>query len=160
MNEVTIGNEYTPVSLELPLDLDYDEWTHRGMFLLHLEKATAWWIGDFLNFGERTYGEKYAQFIETTGKTPEALRKYQWVAEQMSPKRRREALTFGHHDAVAALPPAEADKILDDAEANDWSVGDVRRAARKSKGEPENVETKSAECPFCQADLSEWLEKR
>jgi len=160
MNDLTIGNEYTPVSLDLPIDLEYDEWAHRGKMLLLLEKATAWWIGDWLNYGEAHYGEKYAQAVEATGKAPEALRKYQWVSEHMSPDRRREALTFGHHDAVAALPAAEADAILEEAEANDWTVGEVRRAARKAKGEPENVETKTAECPYCQADLTDWLEKR
>jgi len=165
MNDLTIGNEYTPVSLDLPIDLDYDEWAHRGKMLLLLERATAWWIGDWLLYGERTYGERYAQAVEATGKTPEALRKYMWVAERMTPDRRREALTFGHHDAVAALPPAEADAILDEAEAavaegNPWPVSEVRRRARKAKGEPENVETKACECPSCGFDLTDWLANR
>jgi hypothetical protein len=48
MNEVTIGNEYTPVSLELPLDLDYDEWVHRGKLLMRLMESGPFWIGDWL----------------------------------------------------------------------------------------------------------------
>jgi len=34
-----------------------------------------------------------------------------------SPSRRREVLSFKHHAEVAALPPAEADVLLDRAEA-------------------------------------------
>jgi hypothetical protein len=122
-------------------------------------------LGIGFNFGERTYGERYAQAVEATGYNLDTLRKFQWVTDQIPAERRIERLEFGHHDAVAALPPAEADKILKKAEASlktasPWTVTDTRRAARKSKGEPENVETKSSECPFCQADLSEWLEKR
>jgi hypothetical protein len=29
--------------------------------------TSAWWIGDWLNYGERRYGEKYAQGTDSEG---------------------------------------------------------------------------------------------
>lgn len=33
----------------------------------YIEGAVQWWVGDWLNFGERKYGEKYAQGMDATG---------------------------------------------------------------------------------------------
>jgi len=160
MNDLVVpDNEYTPVSLELPSDLDFDGWQHRGKMLMLLQKATAWWIGDWLNFGEHTFGEMYTQAVDVTGKDLDTLRKYQWVAEQIPPERRRERLTFGHHDAIASLPPVEQDKLLDEAIESDWNVTDIRKAANKQKDTPGQPE-KPVDCPSCGFNLTDWLENR
>jgi len=36
-----------------------------------------------------------------------------WVAKAFGTSRRREVLSFNHHEEVAALPPDEADALLD-----------------------------------------------
>jgi hypothetical protein len=36
-----------------------------------------------------------------------------WVAKAFETSRRREVLSFNHHEEVAALPPDEADALLD-----------------------------------------------
>jgi hypothetical protein len=57
------------------------------------------------------------------------------VARRFETSRRREALGFSHHAEVAPLPAAQADALLDAAEAEGWStrvlraeVGKVRNA--------------------------------
>ena len=37
------------------------------MALARIERGCPWWIGDWMAFGERTYGEKHAQAISPTG---------------------------------------------------------------------------------------------
>jgi hypothetical protein len=65
----------------------------------------------------------------------------QWIAEQFDFSRSREKLSWGHNAEVAALPRAEADELLDQAEAEKmstrellaaiWSENAPRRSASK-----------------------------
>jgi hypothetical protein len=43
-----------------------------------MEKGVKWWLGDWLNFGERKYGETYSQAIDTTGHSYQALANAKW----------------------------------------------------------------------------------
>ena len=162
MNEIVSTNSYNPTYLDLPLDLEYDEWIHRGKVLILMFKAGPWWLGDWLNFGEDRYGEKYVQAVELTGKDLDTLRKYQWVAKAIPPERRLEILSYSHHAAVAALPPPQQTELLKQASKNEWNESQMRQAVRELKGTPTVDESDmiSNECPFCQADLTEWLQKR
>ena len=44
------------VRLGLPADLDHARWREIGTTLSHLERAVAWWVGDWWAFGEHRYG--------------------------------------------------------------------------------------------------------
>ena len=46
--------------------------------------------------------------------------------------RRRVSLTFSHHLETAFLPEEDGDRILDAAEAEGWSRGETRTAAREA----------------------------
>jgi hypothetical protein len=52
------------------------------------------------------------------------------VARAFETSRRREVLSFKHHAEVASLPPAEADELLDWAEASIAETGTPRSASR------------------------------
>lgn len=123
----------TETALIIPAGLPYDEWARLGHVLARMEKAVQWWVGDWLIYGEHAYGEKFAQAASETGLAPSTLKSYQWVAERTEKFRRRNSLSFGHHDAVAALPPATADEMLDAAEAEELSVHDLRERVRRAK---------------------------
>jgi hypothetical protein len=47
--------------------------------------------------------------------------------------RRSDGLTFAHHVEVAGLDTAEADELLDRAEAEGWSTRPVRSGARRTR---------------------------
>lgn len=75
---VTQGMEFTKTSLMIDPTTSYESWENIGEQLNQIEGAIQWWIGDWLNFGERKYGEMYAQAVdETQAKT---WRQYKWVA--------------------------------------------------------------------------------
>lgn len=53
------------------------------------------------------------------------------VCRGFETSRRREVLSFTHHREVAALPPMEADELLDQAAHMGWSTRDLRSAVRE-----------------------------
>ena len=59
--------EVTPVSWQPPTELTFEEWTAIGNTLQQVGASLNWWIGDWLNYGERKWGEMYAQAVEVTG---------------------------------------------------------------------------------------------
>lgn len=127
----------TAISLTIAEGTSFDEWRTIMHAIARMRKAGQWWIGDGLNFGERKYGEVYAQAIDELGLDYQTLADEAWVARAFDFSRRRENLSWSHHREVAALPPAEADAWLDTAEAEGWSRKQLRSACHAPKqGEP------------------------
>lgn len=81
----------------------YEAWTAIGETLRFLEGAIQWALGDWLNYGEHCWGEKYAQAVEETDYSINTLQNYAWVAGSVDSSRRREELGFSHHTEVASL---------------------------------------------------------
>ena len=101
---------YDSTCLTLRENLPYERWMEIGGFLQHVERSVGWWIGDWLQYGERTYGERYAQAIEATGMKVERLKNYVWVAGAIEKSTRVDNLSWSHHREVAALtPPQQAE---------------------------------------------------
>lgn len=133
--------------LELPHDLSYDDWAQVGVTLGALGKAYQWWIGDWLQFGEAAYGERYSQAMDATGLEYSTVANVASVAGKIEPSRRREKLSFGHHEAVARCEPAEQDAWLDAAEENEWTRAELRRQMKEPR------ETPPILCPHCGKQL-------
>lgn len=112
--------------------LPFERWLNVGRHLSDVYSSSAWCLGDWLAYGERTYGGRYRDAIEATSLDYQTLRNYAWVAKRFSLSRRRDSLSLAHHAEVAALPEAEQDFWLRKAEQLDWSVKLLRLEVRKS----------------------------
>lgn len=123
----------TPTGLEVDGDPDFGAWADCGAFIQKAGAAVQWWVGDWLNYGERKWGESYTQAVEMTGMTPDALSNLKAVAARVQLPRRRGNCSFATHAAVAYLNPADADAILDRAEAEGLSSRQVRTLVRELK---------------------------
>lgn len=137
----------TPVSLNLApvfkgksLDMEtaegreaFETWTQLGVFFGRVHRSAKWWIGDWLNFGEGAFGERYAQAHDATGLTIAYLQNIAWVARNVLPSRRRDGISFSLHAEVASLPPDAQTLWLDRAIKNDWSTRDLRRELAASE---------------------------
>jgi hypothetical protein len=155
------------VGLELPNDLTFDQWTAIGSVLQGAQRSMMWWIGDWLHFGERKWGEMYADAVEQTGRQEQTLMNAKWVAGRMPISRRREKLSWGHHAAVAgAEGESEQDELLALAESDGLNVNELRREVRRRKGFSEptpRAEPEPAPAPFDGPDrelalkLRDWL---
>lgn len=129
------GAVITEVSLDLSdPDLDWDDYQRLGTFLGSMNRACAWWVGDFILYGERLYGELYAQIEEALGLAPQTLANRASVARHIPPNRRRAALPFGVHAEVAYLEPRERDLWLDKAERGQWTRAKLREEMRDARG--------------------------
>jgi N6-adenosine-specific RNA methylase IME4 len=108
----------------------FEEWQQIGAFLAHAEGAVQWWIGDWLNYGEHSYGEKYSQAL--TPAQANTWRQFAWVARTFEMSRRRD-ISWSHHKEVASLPAAAADVLLSKAAEEELSQREVRRLARSTQ---------------------------
>ncbi|MCB5168278.1 LmbU family transcriptional regulator [Streptomyces bambusae] len=128
----------------LPDNLPERSWEQIGCNLRELVNSSAWWIADWVKYGETTYGwRRYKEAIERTGLDYQTLRNYAWVARRFEHHRRRDALSFAHHAEVARLSPPEQDYWLRKAEQQKWSRNELRRSVRASLA----VQSDTAEPP-------------
>jgi N6-adenosine-specific RNA methylase IME4 len=114
---LTLPGLLTATSWTVP-SMTMDEWIECGRVLDKVETGAAWWRGDWWN--AHGYGEK-AFVAEDAGTSYQRFANCGWVCKRFEFSRRRENLTFYHHEVVAALPHRQQDKWLDQAEIKGWS---------------------------------------
>lgn len=132
-----------------PQNLPERSWERIGTDLRELVNSSAWWLADWLLFGEATYGwRRYKEAIERTGLDYQTLRNYAWVARRFEHHRRRDSLSFAHHAEVTRLSPPEQDYWLRKAEQQKWSRNELRKAVRASLA----VQSDKAEIPPSSGD--------
>lgn len=124
---------FKSASLDLPEGLEYAEWQEVGTVIHRAEKAVMWWIGDWLAYGEKRYGETYAKAQDISGYELGTLKNAKYVAQRVEKSRRRDFLSWKHHQEVSPLSPSQQDKWLDIAEANNLSAAKLRREISQSK---------------------------
>jgi len=133
----------TRVGLSIPPGLSFPQWEQAGRRVTNVMNSSAWCLGDWINYGQRRYSDRYRQAVEAVGLDYQTMRNYAWVARRFEAARRRPDLSFQHHAEVASVPVEEQDFWLAQAEAFKWSRsvlrGHVRSARTKIKG-PETTE--------------------
>ncbi|MER8225590.1 LmbU family transcriptional regulator [Streptomyces sp. NPDC094143] len=130
--QATVGTS----GMTFPQGLPERSWERIGSGLRELTNSSAWWLGDWLIYGETTYGaRRYREAVERTGLDYQTLRNYAWVARRFEHHRRRDSLSFAHHAEVTSLPPHEQDHWLHEADRLKWSRNELRRALRAGPAE-------------------------
>lgn len=136
----------------------FQQWEQVGI-LLRLEHAqlsrlatkVQFAIGDWLNYGERAYGEKYAQALTETDYAQGTLQNFAYVARKVTPSLRRETLTYKHHAVVAPLDPPAQSAWLEKAESGEWSANALSEKVQAEQGNPP---PHAITCPECGAMFS------
>lgn len=119
----------TPTGIEFHEELSFDEWHLLGQKLTPIGKSIGFMIGDWINFGENAYGEKYKEALAKTGIPYQTLANYAYVARKVDFSCRQENLGFEHHATVAKLKTDEDKKHwLNMAEKHDLSVRRLRKS--------------------------------
>lgn len=124
---------FTKSELIISNDVSFDEWADILGSLKMVKGAVHFWIGDALNFGERKFGEQYSQALDGLDYEYQTLQNDKWISNKVKGSRRRETLTFSHHQEVADLAPEDQDKMLDYAEENSLNVKSFRNFVRAYK---------------------------
>lgn len=131
-------------ALQLRQGMSYRDWVTVGKRLASVSSASTWALGDWLLFGERSFGHRYRAAIEATNLDYQTLRNYAWVAGRFAAHRRRGALSFQHHAEVAAMPEAEQDLWLQRAQNECWSRNELRRRIRRHRAMLEDISSEPA----------------
>lgn len=123
----------TPVGLRVLANPSFEDWEQFGRGLQKLECATQWTEGDWLNYGERRWGEKYAQAIDETGSAYQTLANRKYVSSQIDFSLRREKLSWSHHCEVASddYTDDQRRELLAIAERDDLSVAQFKQYLRR-----------------------------
>jgi hypothetical protein len=121
-----------------------DGWKALGVRIAVYSDASAWWLGDWLAFGQMKYGRRYKEGIALTGLEYQTLRNYAVVARRFALSRRRNNVSFQHHSEVCALGDEDQDFWLDLAADEGWSKSELRRRLRAVRYDPMAGATASA----------------
>ncbi|MFI7545015.1 LmbU family transcriptional regulator [Actinoplanes sp. NPDC049599] len=126
--------------ISFPRGLSQHVWEKIGMQLHEASNSSAWWLADWLIFGETAFSGRYREAISRTGLDYQTLRNYAWIARKFPHERRVESLSIAHHAEVAGLAGPEQDYWLRKAAEEHWSRNRLRREVRASLAEREAAE--------------------
>ena len=121
----------TSTKLVLPGTLKIEQWLSIGEQLKTCERAVQWWIGDWLCFGERKYGEMYSQAIDAA--QAETWKHYKYVSESYENCPRGHFLSWSHYREAVAIEEPLRSQLLQKAESENLSVREFQRIIRYEK---------------------------
>src|SRR3954464_8211334 len=90
----------------------FEEWEEVGHFLKKATNACALWLGDWINYGEAKFGEKYQEAIRQIGLDYGTLRNAAYTARRVALSDRSDRLGYKHHELVAPLPRGQQKELL------------------------------------------------
>lgn len=125
-----------PVAWAPKHELDPREWANAGRRIGEVGRCIQWLLGDWIAYGNAKFGERYALAGKITGYDTQTLMNMVYVASRFPVSRRREKLSWSHHETLASMTLDEQDRWLDQATTHRWSVADLRtmvRAARQGR---------------------------
>lgn len=138
--------KFNKSGLEIDQAISYNEWFELGGFLKKVEGAVQFWIGDWINFGEKNFGEKYTQALEATDYEYGTLRNFTYTAKMVDLSRRHDNLTFQHHTEVIKLEPEKQKEFLDLAEENEWSSRELKQKIQENQRQEMIKKLKPSTC--------------
>ena len=130
-----------------------DEWEQCGRVLRRIEGAVQFWIGDWVNYGEKAYGEKYTDAERVTGLDVGTLMNYASVAKHVETSLRSEIVPYSIHALVAPLDHDRQVAILARAAAEDLTVTKVREILRADAHEHKVAAIARGELPRGEYDV-------
>ncbi len=94
----------TPTGLSVSGNPTFEDFDQIGQLLRRVHAGYQWWWGDWLNYGEGAYGERFSQALEATDWEESTLRQYAWVAKNVPLENRIDGIAFGHYvNGLASL---------------------------------------------------------
>jgi len=113
VSRAVVGGALTETAWLPTSELGFDDWIEHGRRLGVIGRASGWWIGDWLRYGNTEFGERYVRASRITGYDAQTLMNMVYVAAAVPPDERRHALSWSHHAELAALPSEERARWMD-----------------------------------------------
>ena len=124
---------WSSIGAEFAEGMERKDWKALWREIKEFRGSLNWFVGDWVNFGERKWGSKYAMAIEITDWEYQHLRNCSYVCANVHLSSREDKLDWTHHAVVAPLEREEQRKWLKLALEKDWSVSELRIAVRKAQ---------------------------
>ena len=145
----TANHNFTidPTGINFTGELTFEEWHNLGLQLVPIAKSIGFIVGDWINYGQGRYGEKYAEALRTSGLAYDTLRKYAHAAKSIQTGNRFPNLDWTHHLTVAKIKdPDEQRKWLEIADSDGMSVSRLRKSINAGRPlQPDEVTQDSAD---------------
>lgn len=149
------GCVLTETGAQFDSGIDFTDWIDAGRKLCKAGACLNWWLGDWINYGARSYGDR-AQIAESVadeiGLGVEAIKNAAWVSSSVPKTTRVVSLQWSHHREVAPFKPKDQTHWLALANENKWSVSQLRQAIRASQAEVRDSESNGTAPTF-----SKWI---
>ncbi|WP_254706703.1 LmbU family transcriptional regulator [Streptomyces lunaelactis] len=120
-------------SLSIPPGIPIGAWRNLGQHIHSISSSSAWWLGDWLLYGQEEYPSRYKHAVAQTSLDYQTLRNYAWVARRFESPQRVSGLSFQHHAEVAGLAADERSGLLKRALELGWSRNELRRQVKARK---------------------------
>ena len=127
-----VGFRMTRKGLEVTGEPTFEQWLEQWDSLIGIHRAVQWAIADMILYAEEkaAWGEKYAQAMDATQLDYHYLVNIVSVARAYQDKsRRRDNLSFSHHERVKVYPPDIQDQALDAAVEQHLTRDETRQLA-------------------------------
>lgn len=121
--------------------MSQEQWAAAGRRIATVGGAWRWWLGDWINFASKRWGDKYDEAVEITGLSYQSLADAARVSRVFDISRRRENLSWSHHEEVASLDHEAQDHWLNLCENEGLSRKKLRKALEKAKALPSTTPT-------------------
>lgn len=142
---IVIGGDkfkMSEVGLMIRGDVTYEEWSTYGKELAYRYSRIQWAIGDWINFGERKFGEMYSQAEDDTHFAYGTLRNYASICARIPLENRNPKLRFHQIKHVACLELHEQRAIIQAAIQHQMTGDDILEAVQQVNGKtPQTHET-------------------
>lgn len=127
-----INTAMQPTDLIIPQKLSLEEHQLWLSYFANIYDKSQWYIGALIIKGQAEYGEMYAQVIGETGLSYSTVANCASVYRKIESSRRRENLSWSHHEAVAKLEPQDQDKYLEKADSGKWTRQKLRTQLKEA----------------------------
>jgi hypothetical protein len=132
---LSLPGSVTPCGAIFPADMPYEQWESIGKNMRLCRESIKFYLGDWLNYGETAYGEKYAQALCGSDYDYDYLRNIAYVCRHVPMSLRSDKLTFGHHQVVAPLLPSMQEAWINTAVDKNMTVRELREAIKLAQRE-------------------------
>ena len=133
-----------------PMPIEAYGWLCRSTGRAH--EALRWFVGDLLNYGERVYGETYAQFEDAFGLGYHTLQQRRRICARIPLEERRPGL-WTAYQITCHLEPETREALLDAYQEGAIGNTDELRDEVRQLGVGEDCELLPA-CPKCGGKLT------
>ena len=119
----------TPLGIQFDDEISYEEWSQMGAELGRAGMSIGFVIGDWINYGESRWREKYDDALKITRLSRQTLKNYAYISRKVESSRRRDDLDFSIYETVAKLKnPDEQAFWLQVAAQHDLTVRRLRKS--------------------------------